>query len=508
MPPPGETKDEPNWRTIAVVGIVGLVVVLILWLLFSAIGPDAGSQATPTPGATSAPQANIEILEPVNGAVLDIAGPVTVSGLGGGLPEGNVVVQALDLNNNVLAQVPTTVDAPDAGIGGEGPWTVQLTIQAEPGTPGRIIAFADSPADGSRMASDSVEVSFGATPPVEIFIEIEQPADGSVVDIASPVTVSGTGGGLFEGNVIVQATGSDNRVLVETATTVQSPDAGTGGQGPWSVTLDISTQPGSTGQIIAYSTSPEDGSTMASDTINVTYGTVEALDPTTPPDSPLVPLDAAYWVLVSSGGAPVLAGSQITADFGEDGQVTGLAGCNSYFAPFEVSGASLTIGLAGSTRMACSEPQGVMEQETAYLSQLTLAATYEITGGQLVLRDPSGADILVYNAAVTGLVNSLQEVTLPADAILTVQLQDVSLQDAPAVILGEQVIQASGQQLPILFMVVYDPTVIQQNRSYSMMARITDAAGNLLFISDTNIPVITGGSPTHDVEILVVSTGS
>ncbi|HJS28728.1 MAG TPA: YbaY family lipoprotein, partial [Anaerolineales bacterium] len=174
--------------------------------------------------------------------------------------------------------------------------------------------------------------------------------------------------------------------------------------------------------------------------------------------------------------------------------------------PYETSGNALTVGQAGSTLIACSEPPGIMEQESAYLSLLQSSATYEIVqaGGQLSIRDASGTEVLVYNAAVTGVVTYPSDTILPDDAIVTVQLQDVSLQDVPAEILGQDEIQAGGQQAPIPYVVLYDATRILPNHTYSMSARITDGAGNLLFISDTATLVLTRGNPTHDVEIVAV----
>jgi len=215
----------------------------------------------------------ITIEAPQSGAILDIGQPVRVSGQGGGLPEGNVVVQALDQNGNVLAEQPTIVDAPDAGTGGQGPWAVELNIDVEPGTPGQIYAFSPSPADGSMMAEAAVNVTFGRT---ESFITIEAPQQGAILDISQPVRVSGQGGGLPEGNVVVQALDRDGNVLDQQATIVDAPDAGTGGQGPWAVELNIDTEPGMAGRIRAFSPSPADNSVMAEAVVEVSLGQTEA----------------------------------------------------------------------------------------------------------------------------------------------------------------------------------------------------------------------------------------
>ena len=54
------------------------------------------------------------------------------------------------------------------------------------------------------------------------------------------------------------------------------------------------------------------------------------------------------------------------------------------------------------------------------------------------------------------------------------------------------------------FSVDYDPATIVESNTYTLSVRITDAAGNLLFLNDTSIPVLTGGAPTDEVEVQVV----
>ena len=92
-----------------------------------------------------------------------------------------------------------------------------------------------------------------------------------------------------------------------------------------------------------------------------------------------------------------MAGTTITAAFGEDGQVTGNAGCNNYFASYTVDGQNLTIGQAGSTMMAC-EPVEVMEQEAAFLASLGNAATWSIdANGQLTILDAAGSIVAIFD---------------------------------------------------------------------------------------------------------------
>lgn len=87
----------------------------------------------------------------------------------------------------------------------------------------------------------------------------------------------------------------------------------------------------------------------------------------------------------------VLAGSRITVSFGADQRVTGSAGCNRYFASYQQSGESITIAAPGATRRVCAEPDGVMEQEAAFLAALASVATLRLEADRLTLRTPAGA---------------------------------------------------------------------------------------------------------------------
>ena len=88
----------------------------------------------------------------------------------------------------------------------------------------------------------------------------------------------------------------------------------------------------------------------------------------------------------------VIIGTHITLAFGEDGRVTGSAGCNRYFADWESAAAeAISIGMPATTRMSCPEPDGTMEQEARYLEALHTAATYRRDGDKLVLRNMDGA---------------------------------------------------------------------------------------------------------------------
>jgi putative lipoprotein len=110
------------------------------------------------------------------------------------------------------------------------------------------------------------------------------------------------------------------------------------------------------------------------------------------------------------------------------------------------------------------------------------------------------------NARVTGTVTYLQRIALPPGAVIKVQLIDVSRADAPAVVLGEQLIQAEGRQPPFAFAIAHDPSRIQPNLSYAVGARIEDG-DRLLFINDQRYAVLTRGAPKH-VDMVLRAVGA
>ncbi|NIV19824.1 MAG: hypothetical protein GWN54_04115 [Gammaproteobacteria bacterium] len=92
---------------------------------------------------------------------------------------------------------------------------------------------------------------------------------------------------------------------------------------------------------------------------------------------------------------------------------------------------------------------------------------------------------------------------LRLDAVIKVRLLDVSLQDAPAMVLAEQEIPARGLAVPIAFALPYDPTTIDGRYSYAVRAEIRDGRNVLLWTTTTSHPVLTRGAPTDGVEIML-----
>jgi len=117
--------------------------------------------------------------------------------------------------------------------------------------------------------------------------------------------------------------------------------------------------------------------------------------------------------------------------------------------------------------------------------------------------EPSGGGVAP--AKVTATVSYRERSALPPTALIKVQLVDVSRADAPAVVLGEQVLQAEGRQVPFAFVIPYDPATIEANHTYAVQARI-EVDGALRFINDQRYAVLTRGAPSH-VDMLLKGVG-
>ncbi len=98
------------------------------------------------------------------------------------------------------------------------------------------------------------------------------------------------------------------------------------------------------------------------------------------------------------GGVVAQAGTEkVTAEFGDDGQLSGSSGCNTYTATYSTTGDQMTLGPVASTRMACVGDAGQIEQD--FYAALENVATYQIDGNSLTLRDESGATQVAFALA-------------------------------------------------------------------------------------------------------------
>jgi putative lipoprotein len=109
-------------------------------------------------------------------------------------------------------------------------------------------------------------------------------------------------------------------------------------------------------------------------------------------------------------------------------------------------------------------------------------------------------------ASVTGSVTYRERSALPPDAVVRVQLSDVSRQDAAAIPVAQATLTPAGQQVPLPFELRYDPKAIDSTHTYAVRATI-ESGGRLIFTTTTASTVITRGRPTH-VDLVLAAVPS
>ena len=231
--------------------------------------PDQLSGAAPTDEPEMAddglPVSFVAIISPANGTQWNVAESIQVTGSARDVPDDTVLIFAIDGTLNIVGQSTATLGPPnDQGVRA---YVGTLSASVSATTDGKIVSGVLNE-DGSVAGSAGVFVTYVV--PVQASITITQPPDSATLATPESIGVTGTGEGLPENNVVVRATDSSGNVLAEVATILDASSVG--GAGNWSLTLSVDVAAGTTGQITAFSTDPATGGTIASATINVTYG--------------------------------------------------------------------------------------------------------------------------------------------------------------------------------------------------------------------------------------------
>lgn len=111
-------------------------------------------------------------------------------------------------------------------------------------------------------------------------------------------------------------------------------------------------------------------------------------------------------------------------------------------------------------------------------------------------------EFVEHDGILTGDVVYRERMALRPDALITVRLEDIT-RGKPR-LLGDQIIRARGQQVPISFNIAYDPAHIAPDQRIVVNARIEDGQGKPLFVSRAPVPVITGNYPSSGVQVMLI----
>jgi len=114
---------------------------------------------------------------------------------------------------------------------------------------------------------------------------------------------------------------------------------------------------------------------------------------------------------------------------------------------------------------------------------------------------PSDGEGQPASARVTGMVTSRVRTVLPQDALVQLELADISRVGAPGRTVALREIWTGGRQFPIPFDIPYSSAAIDSDRSYAVQVRVTQG-NRLLFKNLTVYMVITNGIKSN-LEVVV-----
>ncbi len=103
-----------------------------------------------------------------------------------------------------------------------------------------------------------------------------------------------------------------------------------------------------------------------------------------------------------------------------------------------------------------------------------------------------------------GTVNYRERIALPSDAVINVQLVDISLADAPSVLLGAVALRPSGQ-VPIDWRLTYDDGMLSSRHRFAIQANVT-LGGRVLFRTEQVFPALSMNAPEKVDVTLVKAT--
>lgn len=89
------------------------------------------------------------------------------------------------------------------------------------------------------------------------------------------------------------------------------------------------------------------------------------------------------WKVIQMDGIESLKNFPTFVFADEENRVSGYAGCNNYFASYNLNGSEITFGDAGSTRKMCAD----MSVEDAFLKKMNQIAYYKLVKSELHLFD-------------------------------------------------------------------------------------------------------------------------
>jgi heat shock protein HslJ len=93
---------------------------------------------------------------------------------------------------------------------------------------------------------------------------------------------------------------------------------------------------------------------------------------------------------------PALPDPRTEIIFRDAGTLYGSAGCNRYSASYQINGSSLSVRSVAVSEVYCTEPVGLMQQESRFVKLLVTVSSYRVEEDRLDLLGPSGRELMTF----------------------------------------------------------------------------------------------------------------
>ena len=123
----------------------------------------------------------------------------------------------------------------------------------------------------------------------------------------------------------------------------------------------------------------------------------ETTVPSLPAEITTTSLNGTQWELVTINGKALIEGTYISLYFRESGRIWGFAGCNFIDGTYDASDDEmLHFNEMIITLLGCPSPEGVLEQEKAFIDALGAETIYSLGSKLLVIHGDGGEEKLVF----------------------------------------------------------------------------------------------------------------
>ena len=149
-------------------------------------------------------------------------------------------------------------------------------------------------------------------------------------------------------------------------------------------------------------------------------------------------------------------------------------------------------------------PRFVRNSTRVDLTEEKASITLGVTNRSPVVASCARVPAAPVAGTVWGTLTKLDRMGLPPGTRAKVLLVDGARMDAPAVELGSTTLTTTGNQVPLNFILSYDPARTAAPASPLLQARIETAKGELLYITDTANTIPNEGAAPSPIELTLV----